>query len=323
MENKEFAFQGKSINGILMLVINLLVFLTGIGMFVLTCLSEETWQACVCGISSAVLLILSIICVCGFILVEPGQARVLLFFGKYRGTFTQPGYYWLNPFISQKKLSLRVRNLDAEPIKVNDKTGNPIMIGMVLVWKLKDTYKAIFEIDTQTMAEGSVGQAGVGASAAQVMNMLGRFVQIQADAALRQVAGQYAYDDDDEDDNNSKKTLRDGSDEINKELETRIDERLAMAGIEVVEARINYLAYAPEIAAVMLRRQQASAIISAREKIVEGAVSMVKMALQKLSDEEVVELDDDKKAAMVSNLLVVLCGDDTAQPVVNTGTLNH
>lgn len=322
MENEEFAFQGKTINGILMLVINLLVFLTGIGMFVLACLSEETWQACVCGISSAVLLILSIICVCGFILVEPGQARVLLFFGKYRGTFTQPGYYWLNPFISQKKLSLRVRNLDAEPIKVNDKTGNPIMIGMVLVWKLKDTYKAIFEIDTQTMAEGSVGQAGVGASAAQVMNMLGRFVQIQADAALRQVAGQYAYDDD-EDDNSSKKTLRDGSDEINKELETRIDERLAMAGIEVVEARINYLAYAPEIAAVMLRRQQASAIISAREKIVEGAVSMVKMALQKLSDEEVVELDDDKKAAMVSNLLVVLCGDDTAQPVVNTGTLNH
>lgn len=322
MENKEFAFQGKTINGILMLVINLLVFLTGIGMFVLACLSEETWQACVCGISSAVLLIQSIICVCGFILVEPGQARVLLFFGKYRGTFTQPGYYWLNPFISQKKLSLRVRNLDAEPIKVNDKTGNPIMIGMVLVWKLKDTYKAIFEIDTQTMAEGSVGQAGVGASAAQVMNMLGRFVQIQADAALRQVAGQYAYDDD-EDDNSSKKTLRDGSDEINKELEARIDERLAMAGIEVVEARINYLAYAPEIAAVMLRRQQASAIISAREKIVEGAVSMVKMALQKLSDEEVVELDDDKKAAMVSNLLVVLCGDDTAQPVVNTGTLNH
>lgn len=322
MENKEFSFQGKTINGILMLVINLLVFLTGIGMFVLTCLSEETWLACVCGISSAVLLILSIICICGFILVEPGQARVLLFFGKYRGTFTQPGYYWLNPFISQKKLSLRVRNLDAEPIKVNDKTGNPIMIGMVLVWKLKDTYKAIFEIDTQTMAEGSVGQAGVGASAAQVMNMLGRFVQIQADAALRQVAGQYAYDED-EDDNSSKKTLRDGSDEINKELETRIDERLAMAGIEVVEARINYLAYAPEIAAVMLRRQQASAIISAREKIVEGAVSMVKMALQKLSDEEVVELDDDKKAAMVSNLLVVLCGDDTAQPVVNTGTLNH
>ena len=319
MENKEFAFQGKTINGILMLVINLLVFLTGIGMFVLACLSEETWQACVCGISSAVLLILSIICVCGFILVEPGQARVLLFFGKYRGTFTQPGYYWLNPFISQKKLSLRVRNLDAEPIKVNDKTGNPIMIGMVLVWKLKDTYKAMFEIDAQTMAQGSSGNA-VATTTAGIMNAFEKFVRIQADAALRQVAGQYAYDNDDN--GASSLTLRDGSDEINKELEMKIDERLAMAGIEVVEARINYLAYAPEIAAVMLRRQQATAIISAREKIVEGAVSMVKMALDRLGEEQVVNLDDDKKAAMVSNLLVVLCGDDAAQPVVNTGSPN-
>ena len=306
MENKEFTYQGKTLNGILMLVLNIIGFLAGVGLFIFACVSQEGWLANVCGVCGVLLLILSIICVCGFILVEPGQARVLLFFGKYRGTFTEPGYYWLNPFISQKKLSLRVRNLDAEPIKVNDKTGNPIMIGMVLVWKLKDTYKAIFEIDTQTMAEGSTGQAGIGASAAQIMNMLGRFVQIQADAALRQVAGQYAYDDD-ESGKSNQITLRDGSDEINKEL----------------EARINYLAYAPEIAAVMLRRQQASAIISAREKIVEGAVSMVKMALQKLSDEDVVELDDDKKAAMVSNLLVVLCGDDTAQPVVNTGTLNH
>ena len=292
MENKEFTYQGKTLNGILMLVLKIIGFLAGVGLFIFACVSQEGWLANVCGVCGVLLLILSVICVCGFILVEPGQARVVLFFGKYRGTFTEPGYYWLNPFISQKKLSLRVRNLDAEPIKVNDKTGNPIMIGMVLVWKLKDTYKAIFEIDTQTMAEGSTGQAGIGASAAQIMNMLGRFVQIQADAALRQVAGQYAYDDD-------------------------------AAGIEVVEARINYLAYAPELAAGMLRRQQASAIISAREKIVEGAVSMVKMALQKLSDEDVVELDDDKKAAMVSNLLVVLCGDDTAQPVVNTGTLNH
>ena len=298
MENKEFTYQGKTLNGILMLVLNIIGFLAGVGLFIFACVSEENWLANVCGVCGVLLLILSIICVCGFILVEPGQARVLLFFGKYRGTFTEPGYYWLNPFISQKKLSLRVRNLDAEPIKVNDKTGNPIMIGMVLVWKLKDTYKAIFEIDTQTMAEGSTGQAGIGASAAQIMNMLGRFVQIQADAALRQVAGQYAYDDD-EGGKENQITLRDGSDEINKELETRIDERLAMAGIEVV------------------------AIISAREKIVEGAVSMVKMALQKLNDEDVVELDDDKKAAMVSNLLVVLCGDDTAQPVVNTGTLNH
>lgn len=322
MENKEFTYQGKTMNGILMLVLTIAAILIGIGLVVTACLSAVNSLANLSGILGILLIILSIISLCGFILVEPGQARVLLFFGKYRGTFTQPGYYWLNPFMSQKKLSLRVRNLDAEPIKVNDKTGNPIMIGMVLVWKLKDTYKAIFDIDTQTMAEGTGQQQGIGASAAQIMNMLGRFVQIQADAALRQVAGQYAYDDG-EDGKTNEITLRDGSDEINKELEARIDERLAMAGIEVVEARINYLAYAPEIAAVMLRRQQASAIISAREKIVEGAVSMVKMALKKLSDEDVVELDDDKKAAMVSNLLVVLCGDDTAQPVVNTGTLNH
>lgn len=322
MENKEFMYQGKTLNGILMLVLTIADFLIGISLVITACLSANSCIANLSGPLGVLLIILGIISLCGFILVEPGQARVLLFFGKYRGTFTQPGYYWLNPFMTQKKLSLRVRNLDAEPIKVNDKTGNPIMIGMVLVWKLKDTYKAIFDIDTQTMAEGSGQQVGVGASAAQIMNMLGRFVQIQADAALRQVAGQYAYDDG-EDGKTNEITLRDGSDEINKELEARIDERLAMAGIEVVEARINYLAYAPEIAAVMLRRQQASAIISAREKIVEGAVSMVKMALKKLSDEDVVELDDDKKAAMVSNLLVVLCGDDTAQPVVNTGTLNH
>ena len=321
MEKKEFVYQGRTLNGILMLVSTLLMFLVGVGLFVWACFLDINWLSNVSGGLGVLIIILSIICFCGFILVEPGQARVLLFFGRSKGTFTQSGYYWINPFISQKKLSLRVRNLDAEPIKVNDKSGNPVMIGMVLVWKLKDTYKAIFEVDTQTMAESSSVQ-GVATSAAQIMNTLDRFVRIQADAALRQVAGQYAYDSS-EDGKTDEITLRDGSDEINKELESRIDERLAMAGIEVVEARINYLAYAPEIAAVMLRRQQATAIISAREKIVEGAVSMVKMALQKLSDEDVVELDDDKKAAMVSNLLVVLCGDDTAQPVVNTGTLNH
>ena len=316
MENKEFAFQGKTINGILMLVINLLVFLTGIGMFVLACLSEETWQACVCGISSAVLLILSIICICGFILVEPGQARVLLFFGKYRGTFTQPGYYWLNPFISQKKLSLRVRNLDAEPIKVNDKTGNPIMIGLVLVWRLKrdEIYRSVFDIDVTANAQGQISQSAR-------MNMLENFVSVQSDAALRQVAGYYAYDNNGT--TGDEVTLRSSSEEINEVLENRLAERLAIAGIEVVEARINYLAYAPEIAAVMLRRQQADAIISAREKIVEGAVSMVKMALDRLADDGVVELDEERKAAMVTNLLVVLCGDEGAQPVVNAGTLHH
>ena len=189
------------------------------------------------------------------------------------------------------------------------------MIGLVLVWKLKDTYKALFEVDTQTMASAP---NTVGSDTKGLMNALERFVSVQGDAALRQVAGQYAYDND-----KDEPTLRSNADEINEQLEQKLDERLALAGIEVVEARINYLAYAPEIAAVMLRRQQADAIIQAREKIVEGAVSMVKMALDKLSTEEIVELDDDKKAAMVSNLLVVLCGDDNAQPVVNTGTLNH
>ena len=215
---------------------------------------------------------------------------------------------------------MRARNLDAEPIKVNDKTGNPVMIGLVLVWKLKDTYKAIFEVDSQTMASVNPNEIG-GSNVKGIMNALENFVRVQSDAALRQVAGQYAYDD--EDGKVNEPTLRSSADEINDQLEQKLDERLALAGIEVVEARINYLAYAPEIAAVMLRRQQASAIITAREKIVEGAVSMVKMALQKLSDEDVVELDDDKKAAMVSNLMVVLCGDDSAQPVVNAGTLNH
>jgi hypothetical protein len=186
------------------------------------------------------------------------------------------------------------------------------------VWKLKDTYKAMFEIDSQTMAQS---QSIVGQSVANVMNAFERFVRIQSDAALRQVAGQYSYDESDSTGNEL--TLRGGGDAINQQLEEKLDERLTMAGIEIVEARINYLAYAPEIAAVMLRRQQATAIISAREKIVEGAVSMVKMALQKLADEEIVELDEEKKAAMVSNLLVVLCGDESAQPVVNTGTLNH
>ena len=198
------------------------------------------------------------------------------------------------------------------------------MIGSMLVWKLKDTYKAMFEIDSQTIAQSGAAKANevtVGTSVASVMSAFEHFVKIQSDAALRQVAGQFAYDDTDS--NREEVTLRGGGDEINELLERTLDERLAMAGIEIVEARINYLAYAPEIAAVMLRRQQASAIITAREKIVEGAVSMVKMALDKLSAEGVVELDDDKKAAMVSNLLVVLCGDDTAQPVVNTGTLNH
>jgi hypothetical protein len=244
----------------------------------------------------------------------------MVFFGEYKGTFKNTGFFWVNPFMNKKKLSLRARNLDVEPIKVNDKIGNPILIGLVLVWKLKDTYKAMFEIDAQTMAD-SKGTGTASVSVAGRMNAFEDFVRVQSDAALRQVAGQYAYDDNEHDTNEL--TLRGGGEEINDQLERQLNERLAMAGMEIVEARINYLAYAPEIAAVMLRRQQASAIITAREKIVEGAVSMVKMALDKLAEDGIVELDEEKKAAMISNLLVVLCADEPAQPVINSGTLNH
>lgn len=315
METKEFAFKGLTINGFLMLCINLILTFGGIALIVLSIINENLLF-----IPGGIILILSLFLWGGLIMLEPNETLVMVFFGKYKGTFTRTGFFWVNPFLTTKKLSLRSRNLDIDPIKVNDKTGNPIMIGVMLVWKLKDTYRAMFEIDSQTIAKTD-NPATVGTNVSGVMRAFEHFVRIQSDAALRQVAGQYAYDDTDS--NHQEITLRGGGDEINQELEAKLDERLAMAGIEIVEARINYLAYAPEIAAVMLRRQQASAIITAREKIVEGAVSMVKMALDKLSNEEIVELDDDKKAAMVSNLLVVLCGDDTAQPVVNTGTLNH
>ena len=321
MENKEFQFKGATLGGFTMLFANILLTLLSIALIVMGILQEpnEVLKGLLIGIG-AVVLVSTFFVWGGFVMLEPGEARVMMFFGEYKGTFTKVGYSWVNPFINTKKLSLRARNLDAEPIKVNDKTGNPVMIGLVLVWKIKDTYKAMFEIDSQTMAQSRTAQQ-VGTNVSNVMRAFEKFVKTQSDAALRQVAGLYAYDNNESD--NKELTLRDGADEINKQLEEKLDERLSMAGIEVVEARINYLAYAPEIAAVMLRRQQADAIISAREKIVEGAVSMVKMALNKLSSEDIVELDDDKKAAMVSNLLVVLCGDDSAQPVVNTGTLNN
>ena len=317
METKEFQFKGTVLNGFLMLFVTIALFILSIvgiiyGIILLD--GGEDGGGWILGIS-VILLVATIITMCGLFQLEPNEAKITTWFGKYSGTITQTGFYWINPFYSSKKLSLRARNLDAEPIKVNDKTGNPVMIGLVLVWKLKDTYKALFEVDSQTMASNP---NSVGNNTKFLMNALENFVRVQADAALRQVAGQYAYDNEE---NEKDITLRDGSDEVNKELETRIDERLAMAGIEVIEARINYLAYAPEIAAVMLRRQQATAIIAAREKIVEGAVSMVKMALDKLKDEGVVELDEERKAAMVSNLLVVLCGEDNAQPIVNTGSL--
>ena len=311
----EYAFEGVTLNGFLMLFVTLVLIFGSIAMGIWGGIVEVPAAI----VLAVVLFITGLVFCGGFLLLEPNEARVLLFFGKYKGTFTRTGYFWVHPFLTAKKLSLRARNLDAEPIKVNDKTGNPVMIGLMLVWKLKDTYKAMFEIDSQTIAGDPAknGQAVVGSNVAGVMQAFENFVKIQSDAALREVAGKYAYDDDDDDKNAI--TLRDGGNEINQHLEQKLDERLSMAGIEVVEARINYLAYAPEIAAVMLRRQQASAIISAREKIVEGAVSMVKMALDKLAADGVVTLDDEKKASMVSNLMVVLCGDDSAQPVVNTG----
>lgn len=257
-----------------------------------------------------------IICLCGFSMQEPNEAKVLTFFGKYVGTFRKTGFYWINPFLGAKRVSLRARNFNAEPIKVNDKSGNPIMIGLVVVWCLKDTYKAIFDIDTEVASK-----PGEGSTTSGRMDKFEKFVAVQSDSALRQVAGMYAYDNDGSDD--KEVTLRSGSEEVNEVLLRKLNESLEQSGFEVTEARINYLAYAPEIAAAMLRRQQAAAIITAREKIVEGAVSMVKMALDKLSEEEIVELDEEKKAAMVSNLLVVLCADEPAQPVINSGTLNH
>lgn len=322
METKEFAFKGQAINGFVMLTIDIIVLLAAIAgiVFGIIRLDEGTDGGGFL-LGSGIVLALAFILICGgFIQIEPNEARVMMFFGQYKGTFTRVGFSWVNPFIITKKLSFRARNIDAAPIKVNDKTGNPVMIGMMLVWKLKDTYKAIFEIDSETMADNN-DEVKVTNKVSDLMMAFERFVRIQGDAALRHVAGQYAYDRADESDTNEQ-TLRDNSEEINQLLERTLDERLEMAGIEIVEARINYLAYAPEIAAVMLRRQQASAIIAAREKIVEGAVSMVDMALRKLNDEQVVELDEDKKAAMVTNLMVVLCSETNTQPVVNSGTLN-
>lgn len=314
MNEKEFAFKGRCINGFIMLAVELLLIPALAAVINILC-----FDILAVTIPASVLLFTAwIVISIGFFTQQPNQSRVMIFFGKYRGTFRDTGYFWVNPFISRKKISLRIRNMDIEPIKVNDKTGNPVMIGMVLVWKVKDTYKAVFDIDTPdtqvTVAQGNASVSRPSHNAA-----LEEFVRIQSDAALREVTGRFAYDD--TDNASDEITLRGGGEEINDLLEHKINERLALSGIEVVEARLNYLAYAPEIAAVMLRRQQASAIISAREKIVEGAVSMVKMALDQLSAEQIVELDQERKAAMVSNLLVVLCADEPAQPVLNTGTL--
>ncbi len=287
--NKEYAYRGLCLNGFLML--GLMLVMVGVAVWSAMTLGETAGP-----VVAVLIAILLAFCSKGFIMLQPNQAMVLTFFGKYSGTFSITGYHWINPLMTARKVSLRLFNLDIPPIKVNDKEGNPIMIGMVLVWQIRDTYRATFDIDqTQSLA---------------------RFVAIQSDAALREVAGGYAYDDDGHDSN----TLRSGGEHINRELVLKLNERLSMAGIHVEEARINYLAYAPEIAAVMLRRQQASAIISAREKIVEGAVTMVKMALDRIDQEQMVTLDNERRAAMVGNLLLVLCSDEGAQPVIPAGS---
>ena len=234
----------------------------------------------------------------GLTTVNPNESVVAVLFGSYKGTLKENGFFWMNPFYVKRKISLRARNNESQPIKVNDKLGNPIMIGIVLVWRVEDTFKAAFEVDNYEL-----------------------FVKIQSESAIRKLAGIYPYDSFDDD--HKEISLRSGGDEINHQLERELTERLQMAGISVIEARISNLAYSQEIAGAMLQRQQATAIVAARTRIVEGAVGMVELALEHLSKRQIVELDDERKAAMVSNLLVVLCSDRAVSPVVNTGTLNH
>ncbi|MEI7664116.1 MAG: SPFH domain-containing protein [Bacteroidota bacterium] len=240
----------------------------------------------------------AIITALGLMVVNPNESSVLVLFGEYKGTIKSNGFFWVNPLYVKKKISLRARNLNREPIKVNDKLGNPIMIGCVLVWRVRDTFKAAFEVDDYA-----------------------HFVDIQSESATRKLAGHYAYDN--FDDEQKEITLRAGGEEVHQALEHELSERLKMAGIEVLEARISYLAYASEIAGAMLRRQQATAVVAARTKIVEGAVSMVELALDHLSKKHIIDFDEDKKAAMISNLMVVLCSDKDTTPVVNTGTLHQ
>lgn len=301
--NHEYEYKGLCINGFLMIFFTFILIPAIIVCAIV--LGGEERPAISVGVSVPMSIIFILGCV-GYFTQEPNVARVMIFFGKYKGTCKKVGYFWVNPFISRKKLSLRIRNMDIDPIKVNDKIGNPVLIGMVLVWKIKDTYKVVFDLDSQSLG----AQGGINNSA------LTNFVRIQSDAALREVTGHFAYDNTDSS-NNDELTLRDSGVEISEMLEKKINERLAMAGVEVVEARINYLAYAPEIAAVMLRRQQASAIITAREKIVEGAVSMVDMALRSLDEKDVVKLTNEQKASMVGNLLAVLCADEPLTPTLN------
>ena len=248
------------------------------------------------GVIGAVLALIGLITLFGLTTINPNEAAVVTFFGKYQGTLKTNGLRWVNPFFLRKKISLRARNLNGQKLKVNDKMGNPIEIAAIVVWRVNDTAKATFDVDNYIT-----------------------FVEIQSEAAVRKLAVTYAYDNNE--DENATIYLRDSSGEISQVLEAELHERLELAGIEVIEARISHLAYASEIAGAMLQRQQASAVVAARKQIVEGAVGMVEMALEKLSEKNIVELDEERKAAMVSNLLVVLCGEHNVTPIVNTGSI--
>lgn len=246
-------------------------------------------------------LILGLVCWitmwCGFFVLQPNQAAVLMLFGDYRYSVRASGFYWVNPFYTKRKISLRLQNLNVERIKVNDQSGNPIEIAAIVIWRVEDTYAASFEVESYA-----------------------EYVRLQSETALRHLASSYPYDSWEDE---HLVTLRGNIDDVSGALVAELQVRLREAGVVVVEARLSHLAYAPEIAEAMLRRQQASAVVAARQKIVEGGVGMVRMALEMLSAEKIVELDDERKAAMVGNLLVVLCGEHSVQPVVNTGTLYH
>lgn len=277
-------------SGYVALVVILLLFAAGV--FIVASLNHHLFGL----ILGPLFIVGAIFGSAGFLVVNPNESSVLTLFGAYKGTLKNNGFYWLNPFYFKKKVSLRARNFNSELLKVNDKLGNPIMIGIVLVWKVEDTFKAAFQVDDYL-----------------------RFVEIQSESAVRKLAGHYAYDN--FDDEQTEITLRSGGEEVNHVLEKELVERLQIAGINVIEARIAHLAYSAEIAQAMLKRQQATAVVAARSKIVEGAVSMVEMALNKLSEHKIVDLDEDRKAVMVSNLLVVLCSDKDTSPVVNTGSI--
>ena len=240
------------------------------------------------------LLLIAILILAGFMAVQPNDSRVLILFGKYTGTVRHSGFWWVNPFTIRKKVSLRIRNFNSQKIKVNDLHGNPIEIGAVVVWKVVDSAKAVFDVDNYE-----------------------QFVDIQSETAIRTLASEYPYDVEDED----KSSLRGSPLEIAESLQRTVQSRLEVAGVDIIEARISHLAYAQEIAQAMLRRQQAQAIIAARTKIVEGAVGMVEMALKALSENNIVKLDEDKKATMVNNLMVALVSESEVQPIINTGTL--